>query len=257
MNRSVALRVACFTAVGIASILAVAGGAPARTGEATEGPCGEAFGAKVCTSYRTKAGKITEISLSVPVAAIEQAPANPPMVWPPKSDASVDFAPAVTEQTGFTFASVYWEPHGHPPQVYMAPHFDFHFYFAPSAQVESVDCKDTTKPRLLPAAYELPDVDIPHIGKLVGVCVPAMGMHAVPSGDLAPGKRWEGSMLAGYYGGKPLFIEPMITSAMLLRKRSFSLAIPEIEAVPNVRYPKRFRGVYDAHAQSYRFVLSY
>lgn len=243
--------------VGILSVLVFAGGALAQTGEATEGPCGQAFGAKVCTSYRTQSGKITEISLTAPVAAVEQAPADAPMVWPPKADVSVDFAPAVKEQTGFTFATIYWEPHGHPPAVYTVPHFDVHFYFVPADQVQSVDCKDTTKPRLLPTAYSLPDVDIPQLGKLVGVCVPAMGMHAVPSGDLAPGKHWEGSMLVGYYSGKPTFIEPMITSALLLRKHSFSLKIPEIEPTPNVRYPKRFRGIYLPGSQTYRFVLSY
>jgi hypothetical protein len=246
----------CF-AVGIVTILAFARSARAQTEKVAEGPCGSLFGAKVCTSYRTQAVKVTQFTLRVPVAAIEQAPANLPMEWPPKSDLNVNFAPAVEEQTGFIFSSIYWEPGGHPPAAYMVPHFDFHFYFVPQQKVQEVDCKDTTKPKTLPAGYALPDVSVPQIGELVGVCVPAMGMHAVPNSDLNLKAPWEASLLVGYYGGRPTFIEPMITRAFLLRKRSFSLVIPEIEGIPHVRYPRRFRAVYLPKNMTYNFTLSY
>jgi hypothetical protein len=242
---------------GTVAVLAFVGSALAQTKKVAAGPCGSVYDVKVCTSYRTRSGKVTEFSLSVPVAAIEQAPAQVPMVWPPKADANVRFAPVVEEQTGFTFANIYWEAGGHPPAAYMVPHFDFHFYFVPEQNVQEIDCKDTSKPRTLPARYTLPDVNAPQLGELVGLCVPAMGMHAVPDADLNARGPWEASLLVGYYGGKPMFIEPMVTRALLLRKHSFSLAVPEIERTPHVRYPRRFRAVYLPKSKTYDFTFSY
>lgn len=246
-------------AVGIVAAVALAGSARAQTQteKASHGPCGSVFGVQVCTSYRTRSGKVTEFSLNVPVAAMEKAPANIPVVWPPKVDLIVPFAPVVERQTGFTFANIYWEVEGHPPDVYMVPHFDFHFYFVPEHEVREIDCKDTTKPRTPPAGYTLPDVNVPGVGELIGLCVPAMGMHAVPDGDLSLKTPWEASLLVGYYSGKPMFIEPMVTRAFLLREHSFSLPVPKIERTAHVRYPRRFRAVYSPKSKAYQFVFSY
>jgi hypothetical protein len=246
----------CF-GVGIVIALAFADSARAQTEKTAEASCGSVFGVKVCTSYRTRSGKVTAFTLSVPVAAIEQAPAKVPMVWPPKADAVVRLAPAVEEQTGFQFANIYWEAGGHPPGAYMVPHFDFHFYFVPEGKVQAIDCKDASKPSALPAGYTLPDVNVPQLGELVGLCVPAMGMHAVPDADLKAKAPWEASLLVGYYKGQPMFIEPMVTRAFLLQKRSFSLTIPEIAQMPHVRYPKRFRAVYVPKSNTYDFTFSY
>jgi hypothetical protein len=246
----------CFGA-GIVTLLAFADGARAQTEKPAEGLCGSVFGVKVCTSYRTRSGKITAFSLSVPVAAIEQAPAKVPMVWPPKAEAVVRLAPVVEEQTGFKFANIYWEGGGHPPGAYMVPHFDFHFYFVPEGKVQKIDCKDRSKPPILPAGYDLQDVNVPQLGELVGLCVPAMGMHAVPDADLKATTPWEASLLIGYYSGQPMFIEPMVTRAFLLRKQSFSLTIPEIAQSPHVRYPKRFDAVYVPKSKTYDLTFSY
>jgi hypothetical protein len=243
--------------LGIVTVLAFVGSARAQTEKAAQGPCGSLFGEKVCTSYRTRAGKVTEFILSVPVAAIKGAPAKVPMVWPPQPKVNVPFAPVVQKQTGFLYANVYWEANGHPPGAYMVPHFDFHFYIEPEKEVQEIDCKDTSKPRSLPAGYSLPDVNVPHLGELAGLCVPVMGMHAVPDKDLKSKTPWDASLLVGYYSGKPIFIEPMITRAYLLGKRSFSLAVPEIGRTPHVRYPRRFRAVYLPKSKTYDFIFSY
>ncbi len=246
----------CFV-LGIIAVPVLAGSAGAQAERVVTGPCGSAFGSKVCTSYRIRSGKVTGFSLRVPVAVIERAPVNAPMVWPPKPEVNVRFAPVVEEQTGFTFANIDSEPEGHPPGVYMVPHFDFHFYFVPEHTVQKIDCKDTSKPQVLPAGYTLPDVSVPQLGELVGLCVPKMGMHAVPDADLKIKTGWEASLLVGYYGGKPIFIEPMITRALLLRKHSFSLVVPEIERTPGVRYPRQFRAVYLPKTSTYDFAFSY
>ncbi len=126
------------------------------------------------------------------------------------------------------------------------------------AHRESQKCKQNTEGQeTVTAGYTLPDVNVPQLGELVGLCVPAMGMHAVPNGDLDIQTPWESSLLLGYYGAKPIFIEPMVARAFLLQKRSFSLAIPEIERIPQVRYPRRFRAVYLAKSKRYDFIFSY
>jgi len=215
------------------------------------------FGAKVCSFYRARAGHVREFGITIPLTAIQQAPVNAPMVWPPKQEADIPLPPIVQEQTGFTFAKIYWEAHGHVPSVYMFPHFDFHFYFIPQQDVNGIDCKDLQKPAALPAGYALIDANVPPIGELIGLCVPYMGMHALPPADLAPEARWAAPLIVGYYRKKPIFIEPMVTQARFLRERSFSLPIPRIEPVSHVRYPAHFRAIYLAKSKTYDFIFSY
>jgi len=59
----------------------------------------------------------------------------------------------------------------------------------------------------------------------------------------------------GYYGGKPIFIEPMVTKAMLQERKSFDLPIPTIPGLSG-NYPRKFRAEYDEAQQSYRFIFS-
>lgn len=245
--------------LGIITVLALTGGARAGVKKAADASCSPLYGASICTSYQMQAGKITEFSLRIPVAMIEQAPADAPMVWPPKQDIAVPFAPAVEKQTGFTFANIYWNPHGHGPAVYSVPHFDFHFYFVPEQEVGEIDCKDTVKPQAVPVGYILPpDETVPGIGKIVGACVPDMGMHSSPETDFNSKVPWKGSLLVGYYGGKTIFLEPMVTTALLLQRRSFSLRIPQgIEPAAHVRYPREFRAVYLPKHKAYDFTFIY
>ena len=43
-------------------------------------------------------------------------------------------------------------------------------------------------------------------------------------------------MVVGYYHGRPIFVEPMITRATLLERRGFPLEIPDVPDRPgNVR----------------------
>lgn len=245
-------------ALGIAIVVALAPSARAQSEKAVEGPCSTLFGSKVCTSYRMRDGKIAEFTLRVPVAMIENAPENVPMAGPPRPNLNLRFAPAVEKQTGFTYASIWWEPHGHPPAAFMVPHFDLHFYFAPERKIETIDCKDTAKPQALPAGYTLPDLSNPHFGKMVGACVPSMGMHALPTADLSRKAGWNASMMVGYYGAKPIFFEPMVSNSLLLQKHSFSLPVPQDMApAAHVRYPKTFRAIYHPKSQVYDFTFFY
>jgi hypothetical protein len=66
---------------------------------------------------------------------------------------------------------------------------------------------------------------------------------------------FHGDMVVGYYGAKPIFIEPMLTKAMLMEKKSFDLPIPTIPGLTSV-YPRTFHAEWDDKGQSYRFVFS-
>ncbi len=125
-----------------------------------------------------------------------------------------------------------------------------------------MDCKDLSKPAVLPAGYQLPDVPLPPemagmmgVPALIGLCVPQMGMHAILATEIERKDAFSGSMVIGYYQGKPIFIEPMLTKAMLLEKRSFDLPMPEVPGMTGP-HPTRFRAEYDSTQQAYRFTLS-
>ena len=55
--------------------------------------------------------------------------------------------------TGFDHLSVNWEAHGHPPALFLTPHFDFHFYTVAPDRVAAIDCADLRKPAQLPTQY--------------------------------------------------------------------------------------------------------
>ena len=228
-----------------------------------KGECGDLFKAQVCTWARTQGTALVEVGATVPIASIENAPAaGGPMSWPPATDANLKLPESVLPQSGLTNLTVYWEATGHPPGAYLTPHFDFHFYTVPTADRMAIDCKDLVKPSALPAGYGLPDVPLPPdmakmlgVDTLVGLCVPQMGMHSAPAAELASTGVFRGTMVVGYYHGKPIFVEPMLSRAMLMEKKSFDLPIAPIPGMTGA-YPRTFHADYDAQQQQYRFVFS-
>ncbi|HSE44849.1 MAG TPA: hypothetical protein VLA89_05930, partial [Gemmatimonadales bacterium] len=158
--------------------------------------------------------------------------------------------------------TVFWESMGHPPGPYLTPHFDFHFYTIGQDQRMAMDCTDLSKPAELAAGYTLPDVTLPPpmaamIGTttLMGLCVPGMGMHSLLTSELEGTGLFRGTMVIGYYQGKPIFIEPMISKEMLLEQKGFELPIPAIPGLTGNR-PRSFRAEYDTAQKAYRFVFS-
>lgn len=225
--------------------------------QVVHGECRPVNGADVCVWGETSGNALVAFGATVPVASVENAPADKPMVWPPVPAAVIPLPEAVSSATGFKVLTLYWEPHGHPPGPYLVPHFDFHFYTISADDVSAIDCADSTKPARPPAAYELPDVSIPELGTLHGLCVPKMGMHAMLGTELHAATPFQKTMIVGYYHGRPISVEPMITRATLLERRSFSLDIPEVPDRPtSVRYPTTFRADYDSLGQTYTFVFS-
>ena len=245
------------TLVRAALGLLVAGTAACSKERLVQGECKPFNDGQVCTWARMSGNTLLAFGATIPLRAVEGAPAEMPMAWPPKADAVINLPAVVDSAVGFSNMNIFWEPHGHPPGPYLVPHFDFHFNNVSAADIAAIDCADSTKPAALPAAYELPDVVIPQVGTLVGLCVPGMGMHALPAAELHSTALFQKTMIAGYYHQKPIFIEPMITRATLMERRTFSLDVPGVSGEPaNVRLPSRFQAQYDSTAQAYRFEFS-
>lgn len=228
----------------------------------TQGECGAMFQAQVCTWARMQGDSLIDLGAMVPIASIESSPQDFEMAWPPKPVTALALPAAVQQHTGITHLTIFWEAMGHPPGPYLTPHFDFHFYTISQEQRNAMDCADLSKPQTLPTGYSLPDVTLPPplvsmIGTstLVGLCVPQMGMHSLLTTELESTNLFRGTMVVGYYQGKPIFMEPMITKAMLLEKQPFDLAMPAIPGMPGKK-PRAFRAEFDQQKQAYRFVFS-
>jgi hypothetical protein len=240
---------------GLALATAAPSSPPARA-RVIRGDCKEVFGASVCVWARLSGDQVVAFGATLPYRLIADAPANGKMVWPPPVAATIRLPADVREATGFDNFQLSWEHHGHPPGAYLAPHFDFHFYTEAADRVSAIDCSNAAKPAQLPLGYALPDVTVPGLGELKGICVPTMGMHALPEADLTAQDPFSRSMLVGYYGGAPIFLEPMISRATLMRRRSFEQPVPMVPGTTKgVRYPVTFQAVYDKATDSYDLVL--
>ena len=247
-----------------ATLLVIVVGACSKDIPVTEvkGACADVYKAQVCTWAKTQGDNLLEVGAVVPVASIENSPAEVPMVWPPVPVAVLDIPEAIRQKSGLVHFTMYWEAGGHPPGAYMTPHFDFHFNAIASEERSAIDCVDLTKPAALPTAYGLPDIPLPPdmakmmgVPALIGLCVPQMGMHAVPATELDSKEPFRATMVVGYAKGKPIFLEPMVAKAMLMERKSFDLVIPQIPGLVGA-HPTKFHAEYDPKKQAYQMILS-
>jgi hypothetical protein len=245
-------------ALTVVAVGAAAVGMSASPGpRLTQGECRSVNGGDVCVWAMTDDDTLTTFGATVSIRSIQNAPSDAPMVWPPRPAATIPLPDVARTASGFDNLTVYWEPHGHPPGAFLTPHFDFHFNAIPATDVSAIDCSDATKPAHLSARYAMPDVAIPDMGTLVGLCVPGMGMHSLPESALRLTEPFEKTMVLGYYHARPIFLEPMITREQLLLRRSFTLDVPHVPGEPiTVRVPTLFRATYDRGAQAYRLEFS-
>jgi hypothetical protein len=253
-----------FRPVSIAVGLAVLAGCAPKEVPVVEvaGDCADAYQARVCTWARTQGDSLLEVGADIPVAFLENAPEHTDMVWPPALLADLKLPPAASAISGLSHLTVLWESMGHPPGAFLTPHFDFHFYTVSQDDRNAIDCSDLSKPGALAAGYAIPDIALPPpmvqltgTETLVGLCVPKMGMHSLLASELESQQIFRGAMVLGYYKAGLIFIEPMISKAMLMEKQSFDLPIPSIPGRTEA-YPRTFRANFDAEKQSYRFVFS-
>lgn len=212
----------------------------------------------MCTWALLEGDAVVEVGATVSLASVEGAPAEAPFEWPPATAAAI--ALPESERTGLTHMTVNWEAMGHPPQTFLVPHFDFHFYMISSDERVAIDCTRLEKPTEVPEGYVVPDEQLPPelaaitgVDTLVGVCVPEMGMHALNAEEAASTEPFDGTMIVGYYEQRPIFVEPMISQSFLLERRPFELDMP---VVPGHAGPTAFRAEYDEALDAYRFIFS-
>jgi hypothetical protein len=246
-------------AISLSTPLTSGPGDAPRPGEAPESrseSCAIVLDSEVCTWVLLAGGGVTELGATVPIALVEAVPGDAEMQWPPVPLVSVDIPVEARSELGLDHMEINWEAHGHPPASFLVQHFDFHFYSISRAEVAAIDCADSTKPTTLPAGYGLPDIEVPQMGTLVGLCVPDMGMHAMPEAEIDQTAPFDATMMLGYYAGAPIFFEPMVSRDQLLKRTGFDLPMPSVEGLPaGVRYPTTFRAEYDAETQAYRLIF--
>ena len=243
-----------------AAVLLVAAASMAAIGadsRETTSTCATVIGSEVCTWVVMEGGDPVELGATVPMALVESVPLDAEMVWPPRELATIPLPEEARRTLGLDHLGINWEAHGHPPATFVTPHFDFHFYNVDAAAVAAIDCADASKPAALPDGYALPDIEVPEMGTFVGLCVPKMGMHAMPSDEVHQTNPFGASMMVGYYRAQPIFLEPMVSRDLLLARKDFSLAVPPVSGLPEgVRYPTGFRAEHDEGSDEYRLVFT-
>lgn len=208
-----------------------------------EGKSGQLFDgtAKSYALVDDETGAVVTVGVVIPVKAFSSAPAGAPF----QDDLVLEMPKVARDQTILNHVRVNWLTNGHSPAPYGEAHFDMHFQRGTLAEVDAIDCKaDTRMPpaAVLPAGYGTPEL-----------CVNAMGQHSWPKAD--KGTDWKGSIIMGYWATKVAFIEPMISKAKLLEKKTFELEIakPQTTGGAKTLYPRRLTAKYDETADAYSF----
>lgn len=208
-----------------------------------EGKSSVLFGSKA-SSYAyvdDETGVVVRVGYSVPLKGFIDAPADAPF----QDDLVLEMPQVARDQTILNHVRVNWLTAGHSPDPYGEPHFDMHFQRGTVAEVDAIDCRADMR---LPPASALPEgYGAPEL------CVNAMGMHSWPKAD--KGTAWTGSIIMGFWATKVSFIEPMISKAKLLAKKTFELPVgkPASTGGAHTLYPRRMTARYDASADAYAF----
>jgi hypothetical protein len=216
-------------------------------------------GATISTWARVNGGgKVIWVGLTLPLSIVENMP--PRGTGPAGAVATLNYPAVVRQTTYFNHAEVHSNEHGHPANPgyadvhrYEAPHFDFHFYGIPAAQVLTIPFVPPS-PLLpavaadrLPAGYAQPEFSVPQ-----------MGRHSSPLSEFTATDPWELTMLSGFLPDASYmhFIEPMITREFLLRRENFTLPVPTPAALGRAtRYPTECVVHFDKKADAYHFVF--
>lgn len=158
--------------------------------------------------------------------------------------------PSKAMAAGYDHAELDWNPHGHDPvQIYGYPHFDFHFYFVGTDELANiVPGPDTVAvdPNYIPKDY------------FSGVmAVPNMGVHWVDSlSSEFQGQKFTSTFIYGFYHGKMLFVEPMITKEFLESHPDVTLPVKQPKAfASSAYYPTKYSIHFDAGKKEYTVSL--
>ncbi len=247
------------TAAGLVVLTALSGCATGGRGEpaagAYEGPP-ERVGEGTARTFVVldAAGKATAIGVKLSEAALAGLPASPPAGQDGWEHVLV--LPKEAKRAGYTHVGLDWNPKGHqPPGVYDVPHFDFHFYMIDPAERAKITAVGEDLARahrqppaeFMPAGYVLPP----------GTEVPRMGAHAInPAAGEFNKKPFTKTFLYGFYDGRMIFVEPMVSKAFLETRPDVAEAITLPKRYPaNGHLPTRYTVKYDAGRKEYTVAL--
>lgn len=246
---SVPVAVAC--AVTVASLAACGDEASAPENRTFRGPQ-VAVGAGMAWSEMVfdSAEELQELSVVFTEGALNNLPATLP---------NTEFIipmPTQAPATVYNHIGINWQPNGHPPpMVYTVAHFDVHYYLVSMSARDAMTPADpafAAKAVKAPAAGEAPPS---YVGDPQGV--PRMGTHWTdPTSHEFHGSPFTNTMIYGFYDGRMVFLEPMMTKAFLETKpnETKALKVPAKYPAPG-RYPTSYRVAFDATAREYRVTL--
>jgi hypothetical protein len=221
-------------------------GQPA-TGAIDVGASRQVSGANLRTWSRSKSdGTVTEVGVTLPYAVIENPPAEGD--GPAGASAVLAFPALAREQTFFDHFELHWNPMGHEPAAFAVPHFDLHFYGINPEAVRAIAHQDPDPPppERLPQGFIYPGE---------AGFVPEMGTHVFDPKELE--EPFSFAMVAGIHGGDIVFVEPMVTHAYLLEKRSETVAVPRPASFGRrTVFPDMMRLEWLPDEDAYRIVFS-
>ena len=127
---------------------------------------------------------------------------------------TIPFHQVVGVATPFDHLTLNWNPEGHPPSFFVAPHFDIHFYMTTEAERMGMPAWSPVTDALFnnypPAGYMPVSYSTPP--GAVGAEA-AMGKHWLPPPpSFLP---FSHVMILGTYNGAFTFVEPMLTLSFL------------------------------------------
>lgn len=187
------------------------------------------------------AGHATRIGIEMTEEAVATLGHDMIFVTVPLPEAALD--------AGYDHVSLDWMPHGHEPdKLFGMPHFDVHFYMTTEAERLAIDPSD---PLYMKKAANRPSADLmppnfvppPELDP-----IPAMGEHWLDVTDpIFKGKPFEAVLIYGAWDGKVIFVEPMVTSDLLVSRRDFGgkLGLPE-RVAETVSLPNEWSVSFDA-----------
>jgi hypothetical protein len=179
----------------------------------------------------------------------------------------------------YQFIELDWNPGGHePPGIYDTPHFDFHFYTSSRDERASIVPTDSLfqkKADMLPAEPQRPPFYVmaaPPGAPAPGV--PLMGVHWVDvrspelqgmMGKPEAYKPFTTTFIYGSWAGRYIFLEPMITRAYIMSKKTATdptlrnelIPVPTPkEYSPAGYYPSAYRIAWDEPSREYRIAIT-
>ena len=150
-----------------------------------------------------------------------------------------------------------WNPHGHEPEtIYTKPHFDMHFYFVSNGFRQKITCVGEDE---IPCLKQPSTDSIPSQYAPTPAGVPKMGWHWVDL--LAPefnGGIFTRTFIYGYYQGKMIFAEPMVTLEYLQSRQTSLKEVRRPERYPyqGGYFPYQYKVSYDQELKLHKISLS-